>query len=134
MCVGCRVQRPAGNAGASESRRLEKWRGMRQKARLAISRTDFRFQIRFRRDRPVYWLPGPPESKRLSKRLESLNIDEQAVPRERSCRGCDGISRTLSLVADPRLAQAYEGPPEQLCYDRRESMAPEPPQVEIGLS
>jgi hypothetical protein len=62
-----------------------------------------------------------------------LTIDAQAAAREREVR-CDGISRTLSLIADPRVAQAYEGAPEQLCYDWNEGMAAKPPQVSIDLS
>lgn len=45
-----------------------------------------------------------------------------------------GISRTVSLIADPRLAAVHESAPEKLRYDRREGVAPEPPQVSIGLS
>jgi hypothetical protein len=47
--------------------------------------------------------------------------------------GADGIPGTLSFAADPRMAQLYEGVPEELRYGLRQTVAPWSPEVEIGL-
>jgi len=49
-------------------------------------------------------------------------------------RDTDGIPGTLQFIAVQRMAEAHEGPAEELRYDRRASMAPKPPQVSTGLS
>ena len=59
---------------------------------------------------------------------------DTGIAERRVTRKLDGISRTVSLTANPRLAEMYEDPPEELRYDWRKGVAAEPSQMSVDLS